>query len=167
MPKPAPAEPEDQSGTITAEQLCSWTGFTDRRHRQLAAAGWFPPPIKGRYQPKALIGMIRYLVADRAKKDDGLSTEQKGYAKVRRLTAELKYEKTRGAYVEKALLIPALKNISAHQRATLIRMLEQELAPKLSGLTTAEIIPLIKSAVEEVCRMFREGVAGWMAEPPE
>jgi len=110
--------------------------------------------------------MIRYLVADRAKKHDTLHTEQEGYTRAKRQLAEEELALARGKYVEKDKLIPALKNISAHQRAVLVRLLEQELAPKLSGLTTAEIIPLVKGAVDEVCRVFREGVGQWMTEPP-
>lgn len=47
--------------TITAEKLCALTGLTDRRHRQIAKEGYFPPPIQGEYQLNATIaGMFRY-----------------------------------------------------------------------------------------------------------
>lgn len=35
--------------TITADKLCALTGLTDRRHRQLAKAGYFPPPKNAEY----------------------------------------------------------------------------------------------------------------------
>jgi hypothetical protein len=50
-----------KDGTISAEELCAMTGLTDRRHRQLAEQGFFPPPIKGNYQLAPTIsGMFRY-----------------------------------------------------------------------------------------------------------
>lgn len=50
-----------EPATITAEKLCALTGLTDRRHRQLAGEGYFPPPIKGVYQLTPTIsGMFRY-----------------------------------------------------------------------------------------------------------
>lgn len=49
------------SSTISAEKLCSLTGLTDRRHRQLAKEGYFPSPIKSQYQLAATIsGAFRY-----------------------------------------------------------------------------------------------------------
>lgn len=47
--------------TITGDKLCGHTGLTDRRHRQLASEGYFPPPVKGLYQRDAtLTGLFRY-----------------------------------------------------------------------------------------------------------
>ena len=46
---------------ISSERLCQFTGLTDRRHRQLADEGFFPPPIKGQYQLTPTIrGLFRY-----------------------------------------------------------------------------------------------------------
>src|SRR5437667_7751758 len=65
MPR-KPAKPPQSSdppsgGTISAERLCSLSGLTDRRHRQLASQGFFPPPIRGDYQAGATIqGLLRY-----------------------------------------------------------------------------------------------------------
>lgn len=51
----------DQLQTISAEKLCALTGLTDRRHRQLAKDGYFPPPLKGEYQLTATIqGMFKH-----------------------------------------------------------------------------------------------------------
>ena len=47
--------------TLTADKLCALTGLSDRRHRQLAKAGYFPPPKRGEYQLSATIkGMFSY-----------------------------------------------------------------------------------------------------------
>src|SRR5205823_14123781 len=46
-------------------------------------------------------------------------------------------------------------------------LLEQQLAPQLSGMTTIEILAKMKFAVNEVCAVFRDGTAGWLDAPPE
>lgn len=52
---------EAKAQTISAEKLTALTGLTDRRHRQLAQAGFFPPPVKGQYRMAATIqGMFRH-----------------------------------------------------------------------------------------------------------
>jgi hypothetical protein len=48
--------------TIDAKQFCSLTGYTDPFHRRIAKEGWFPEPIRGKYQAVAAItGMFKYL----------------------------------------------------------------------------------------------------------
>ena len=63
--------------TISAEKLCGLTGLTDRRHRQLAKAGYFPPPSGGLYQLTPTIsGMFKYYREQNAKKSDSLATKR-------------------------------------------------------------------------------------------
>jgi hypothetical protein len=164
----APAnDPQENAGTISAEQLCSYTGLTDRRHRQLAAAGYFPPPIMGRYQAgKTLLGIIRYQRELIQKKSNKLAREQQALTKAKREMAQEELAEFRRKYVPKEEIGPHLRNLSLNQRAALQRKLEQELAPKLAGLTTLEIIEKVKAAVDEVCQIFREGTRGWMEVPP-
>src|SRR5258708_2480748 len=51
----------NQKTTISAEELCSLSGLSDRRHRQLATAGFFPPPRRGIYQfQEAISGLFRH-----------------------------------------------------------------------------------------------------------
>ena len=51
----------DQAQLISSDKLCSLTGLTDRRHRQIAAEGFFPPPIGGNYQmTPTIVGLFRY-----------------------------------------------------------------------------------------------------------
>jgi len=162
----ATEKPED--GTISAEYLCGKTGLTDRRHRQLATAGYFPPPILGRYQAGAtLLGIIRYQRELIQKKSNKLAKEQTALTKARRETAQEELAVLRGEYIERAVIGPALRNVSLHQRAVLQRILEQELAPNLAGLTPIEVLERMKRAVDTICSTFREGVSGWLDKPPE
>jgi hypothetical protein len=160
-----PAPPT--AGAISAEQLCAITGLTDRRHRQLASAGFFPPPIKGKYQAgKTLIGVIRYQREQLLKKNDTLRNEQEVFTKAKRELAQEELARFRGAYIERDLIGPALRNVSLHQRAVLQRKLEQELAPNLSGRTPLEILARIRSTVDDICAIFREGTKAWLDAPP-
>jgi hypothetical protein len=166
MSKPTDLPPE--SGTLSSEQLCAITGWTTRHLRRLAALGKFPPPIDGRYQAgKTLVGVITHLLELVRKKSNKLAKEQVALTKARREMVQEELAVIREKYEEKAVIGPALRNVSLHQRAVLQRMLEQELAPKLANLTTLEILPLMKAAVDTVCAVFRERVAGWMDAPPE
>ena len=161
------AEPNQTAATISGEQLCAITGVTDRRHRQLATAGYFPPPIRGHYQVgKTLVGIIKYQREQLKKKNDKLAKEQLGLTKAKRELAQEALAEQRGKYVSKSEIGPALRNISLHQRAVLQRKFEQELGPQLAGLTTLEILEKIRPAVDEICTLFREGVSGWMDGPP-
>jgi hypothetical protein len=162
MANPAPP------ATITAEYLCGITGLTDRRHRQLAKAGFFPPPINGRYQgAAALVGIIRYQRQQLEKKSDSLRQEQEAYTRAKRELAQEELAQFRGRYVEVAELGPALRNVGCNQRQVLQQKLEQELAPTLAGLTTQEILLRIQKAVDEILAVFREGTKRWAEKPPE
>jgi hypothetical protein len=58
---------------IDAEALSALSGLTDRRHRQLAKAGYFPPPNNGQYPLNATIrGLFKYY-RERAKGADPLT----------------------------------------------------------------------------------------------
>ena len=60
-PSEASKQPEQGGGMISAATLCELSGLTDRRHRQLAAEGFFPPPVRGQYQLRlAITGLFRY-----------------------------------------------------------------------------------------------------------
>lgn len=135
-------------------------------HRKLAAAGYYPPPLNGKYQSvKTLGGIIRYQKELLRKKDDTLEKERAGLTSARRKTVEKELAILNGEYVKKSEIGPALRNLSLHQRATLQRKFEQEIATKLDGLTPVERLLLIKGAVDEVCAIFQEGTASWIIEP--
>ena len=154
-------------GTISADKLCALTGLTDRRHRQLAKDGWFPPPYKGQYDAnKALAGLFKYFREQLTKKDDTEKTEKGRLAKVKRETAEEELAILREQYVPKDQIKPALRNVALHQRAILQRKLESELAPNLAGLKTQEIRKRVAAAVDEICAVFRDGVRSWMDGEP-
>jgi len=160
--------PEPEPATITADRLAEITGLTDRRHRQLADAGYIPHPKRGVYHmEKALAGFIRYL-SEKAKKAGGdIKAEQLLLTKARRESTEHELAISRREYIPRADVGPWLRNIGLHQRALLLRKYEQELAPKLDGKNTVEILDLIRGVNDEVIEAYRTGVAQWVTEPPK
>jgi hypothetical protein len=149
--------------TISKERLCELTGLSDRRHRQIAELGFFPPPIRSQYQEvKTLEGMLRYALQELRKKDDTLKQEEKLLKKAKREMAEEELSVIRKKYVLKDAICPALKNLSMHQKATLKQKFENEIAPKLEGKKTVEILALIRNGVDAVARVFAEGTKAWM-----
>ena len=86
--------------------------------------------------------------------------------KAKREMAEEELAEFRELYVLKAEIGPALRNLALHQRAALQRKFEQELAPNLAGLTTLEVLARVRTAVDEICQIFREGTKEWTQSPP-
>lgn len=153
--------------TISADALCQLTCLTDRRHRQLAKDGWFPPPLRGQYNAnKTLAGLFKYFREQLNKKDDTEKTEKALLAKVKREIGQEELAILRAQYVPKDQIGPALRNLSLHQRAVLQRKLESELATNLAGLKTPEIRKRIAAAVDEICAVFHDGVRAWLDKKP-
>lgn len=155
-------------GGLTAESLAEYSGISPRQLRNIAKAGYFPPPEHGVYKQAGptLVGMIKYLKEQRAKKTDSLKREQEALTKARRETAEHELAVARGEFIPRGEVGPAFRNVGLHQRAVILRKYEQELAPKLAGRSTLEILEMIREANDDVLAAFREGVRGWMDAPP-
>src|SRR5438552_396227 len=95
-PKP-PVIPLPSGPTLTAVRLCEITTLSDRRHRQLAVSGYFPPPIRGIYQAgPTLLGIIKYQREQLAKKSDVLRIEQEAFTKAKRELAQEELAHFRG-----------------------------------------------------------------------
>lgn len=148
---------------ISSAELREFTGLTDRRHRQIADAGYFPLPVKGMYErEKTLKGMFIYLRELLAKKDPELQKEERELKKAKRETAQEELAILRKQYVPKSEIGPPLRNLALHQRAVLQRKFESEVAPNLAGKKTIEIRKTIAAAVDEICKVFEDGIRTWM-----
>lgn len=157
---------EIKPGTISAEKLCSLTGMSDRQHRNISKQGYFPPPYRGRYMAdEAITGMFRYKDELNKKKSDTAKATKERHDTAKADMAEEELAEFREQYVLKALIGPALRNVSLHQRAVLQRKLENELAPKMAGKKTLEVLALMRGAVDEICLVFQEGSRSWMEAP--
>lgn len=71
--------------TIDGKTLSDLTGLSDRRHRQLAEAGHFPPPTRGKYDLVATLkGLFKYYRTAIVKKADGIDA-----ARLKKLNVEI------------------------------------------------------------------------------
>ena len=165
--KPGARRSAAGNGKISGAELCALTGLTDRRHRQLASAGFFPPPLRGEYQLTPTVqGLFRHFREQLAQRSGKKEKELESLAAVKRQTAEFDLAQKRGLYVLKSEIGPALRNLSLHQRAKLQFKLENEVAPNLVGLHALEIRAKISKAVDEICELFKEGTSQWLETPP-
>jgi hypothetical protein len=132
--KPEQAAPPDAK-TIAAEALCALTGLTDRRHRQIAKAGYFPPPIRGQYQLTATLqGMFRYYRELRergAAKREAIDDE-----KHRKL--KLQNDKLAGLLTDTSVLAAELQQALTPIRNELQQKFENELPLSMSSMGVAE-----------------------------
>ena len=119
---------EDQ---LTAEKFCVITSLTDRRHRQLAGEGYFPPPINGVYQlTPCLAGMVRYLreLADR--NSDSMAEEKLRKTRAERQLAELKLARQRKESLDAQTVLKAWETILLTIRQKMLA-LPSKLSPRL------------------------------------
>ena len=97
---------------LTAEKFCEITSLTDRRHRQLAAEGYFPPPINGVYQfTPCLGGMVRYLREMADRNSDSMAEEKLLKTRAERQLAELKLARQRKESLDAQTVFKAWENI--------------------------------------------------------
>lgn len=161
MPSPPDHEKPFADG-ISAAELSSLTGLTDRRHRQLAGEGYFRPPIRGAYGPDVVPGLFKYFQEQARKKNTELAQEELKLTTAKRKTCERELAILDGEFVETKQIGPILYNVSLNQRSVLQQKIERELAPSLEGLKTKEILTRCAAVVDEVCKIFREGTKEWV-----
>jgi hypothetical protein len=113
-----------QPATITGEQLEALTGLTDRRIRQLAKLGYFPPPVRGVYQQVATVrGLFKYYREDR---NNATSSFQE--ARTRKMTAEAELAQIKVAEAKHELIsVPEAVDFMAHFAAKLNQLLTQKI----------------------------------------
>jgi hypothetical protein len=150
--------------TVSTETLCALTGYTERHLRDLAKAGWFPRPDRGQYQSAATIkGIINYLKEQVAKKDDTEKKARAAYWDTKRKREAFDFAQEQGKFVPLAQLEPTLKNVLVHHATALRRKLELELPARLRSKTEIEMREELKAAIDELFKIFRDGVAQWLS----
>jgi len=116
---------------IAAEQLCSLTGLSDRRHRQIAKDGYFPPPINGQYQMAVTLqGMFRYYRELSAKRSSTVEDEKQKKLAAERKIAELTLSKLRGEVFKAGSVVRCWENITLTVRQKFLGM-ENKISTRL------------------------------------
>lgn len=126
------AKTEPNPEELTGAKLCEITGLTDRRHRQLADEGFFPPPIKGIYQFTATLkGVVAYLREQAAKADSTMEEERLLKLKADRRMAELELQKRRKEALDADAVFSEWENVVTSIRQKLLA-LPSKISPRLS-----------------------------------
>lgn len=147
---------------ITAKNLSELTGLSDRRHRQLADAGYFPPPTGGQYQHLPTIeGLLRYFRERLSKRAATYSTEREAYMRSRRVKSELETDLLRGKFMLRAEVLSAVDLLAKERRASLQRKLETELPPRLAGLDAITIATIMRQTVDDVMCEWSNRASGY------
>jgi hypothetical protein len=139
-----------REGEITAETLCGITKLTDRRHRQLAGEGYFPPPINGLYQMEpTLTGLVNYLREQADRNADSMAEEKLQKTRAERQMAQLKLSRERKESLDAQAVFKAWENILLTLRAKLLA-LPTQLSPRVAYLKEqTDVEELLEKAVTE------------------
>jgi hypothetical protein len=144
-----PAEP--LARTIVATELCKLTGLTDRRHRQLAHDGYFPPPIRGKYQFEATIrGNFKYY-QERSDGEMGNKVKFEAHRKLKLIN-----DRTSGTLMETKTVSAELQGICAEQIKILRQKLENEYPTAVAGMDPAQARIFGKRLVDDICAKMRD-----------
>jgi len=147
---------------LTADELSEWTGLTDKRHRQIADEGYFPPPDDGLYiLGETIKGMFRYY-RDQAGKAKGKVTELRQVnleRQNRRLEIEIK--KIEGEMIEVREVREMFMRVALLLKSILFGALEQELPAKASGKTPEEIRMIARGIGDRMLDCLRNEQGTW------
>ena len=109
--------------TISAEKLCALTGLTDRRHRQIASDGYFPPPIKSEYQLSATLqGLFRHFRELSKKRNSTTEDERRKKLTAERKIEELKLARMMGNALDADSVVSAWQGVIMVARQKLLGM---------------------------------------------
>lgn len=159
------AETPQAPQTITAEKLCALSGLTDRRHRQLAAEGYFPPPIESMYQLAPTIqGLFRYYREHNTRTKEKLvnTKDEKTQKEIRLL--DMKISEQERQSVKRSEVSKLLLQVSSKQKAVLFASLEREYPGKVVGRTASEISAHGRALADRLCDVFAREVDQWQSQ---
>jgi len=108
---------------IAAEKLCTLTGVSDKRHRQIAKEGFFPPPINGQYQMAlTLQGLFRYYRELGKRKHSTFESERTKKLAAERRIEELKLARMLGNSLDAEAVVRAWQNCIMVARQKLLAL---------------------------------------------
>tara|TARA_Y100001934_G_scaffold169279_1_gene201184 strand:+ start:3270 stop:3797 length:528 start_codon:yes stop_codon:yes gene_type:complete len=146
-----------EAQTISSAQLCTLTGLSDRRHRQLAGDGYFPPPIKGQYQfAPTLQGLFRYYRDQQSKGSDEFATERLRKTRAEANLAEIRLHKERRNAFDRKAVLRTWENIIMVIRQKLLA-LPSKMSPRLAYMDDQKAIEAdlekeVRDALEELSK---------------
>jgi len=146
---------EQGANLIHASALCSLTNLSDRRLRQLAKEGYFPPGRNGVYQKnETLKGLFKFYQEQEARAAEELRKEEVAYTRARRRKAELELEEKIGAVVPTEVADYCFANIFVPFRQRLYR-LPIDVSYDCEGKSRAQIQARIEDGIDKLLEEHR------------
>ena len=155
--------------TISAAELTAFTGYTDRRHRQLADEGYFPKPADGRYERDAThAGLYRFFREMLAKKDNTLEKKR-----VEQLTKknkildqteelnELNLGERKGDLRSSKQLADALFQLYQETKSILWQRVVDQLPSIVVGMDVESTREIAKGVVNDILNKHQEFAKTW------
>jgi hypothetical protein len=156
------------TATLTGDQLEAFTGLTDRRHRQLAKLGYFPPPERGLYQQVATIrGLFKYYREDR-----NIAATTLNQAKLEKLSAEaemakIKLGQARGDTIDREAVADFLQSWTAKLDMLLTSELETGLPNRLVGQPIEVLRYELRECHDRIRAATARGLLTWEDDNPK
>lgn len=155
---------DDPKQLISAEKLCALSGLSDRRHRQLAGDGYFPPPIESQYQLVPTIsGLFRYYREHNQRTKERLVDTKDIKSQRETRLIDLKIAQIERKSIDKAEVNKLLLHVSSQQKAVLFAALEREMPGKCVGKTASEIARFGRELGDRLCAIFTRAIEEWGA----
>lgn len=144
-----------QPATITGEQLEALTGLTDRRIRQLAKLGYFPPPVRGVYQQGATIrGLFKYYREDRHAQTSTMNDVKLGKMRAEMELAQIKVAEAKNEVMSVAQGEEFIARFAAKLNQLLSQKVEIEAPARMVGkdiVAARAEARLLHDEIWEVC----------------
>ncbi len=141
------------AGTIPADKLCEITGLTDRRHRQLAKQGYFPPPVKAQYQlATTLKGLFRYYretKEDNRKLEETVIREKLRQQRADSDMAEMERDKMRGDSIASYDVKRAWEAVVVATKQKILAIPSKAESRHVDGMTAKQLRAMLDVEVRE------------------
>lgn len=157
----------NQPLSITGAQLEALTGLTDRRLRQLAKAGYFPPPDRGEYQQVATIrGLFKYYREDHHNTSRTLNDAKLAKLKADAEMSKLKVHQARRETIPRQQVSEFLRAWAAKLDLLLTAELENNVPNLILGLPIADIRREMVACHDRIREMTHRGFRTWEDDHP-
>ena len=147
----------DENTQIDSATLSRLTGLSDRRHRQIADEGFFPPPSKGLYQfEPTLTGLFNYYKEQNNRGQGELAIERLRKTRAEANLAEIRLAKERKDALDRKSVLRCWENILMTIRQKILA-LPNKVAPRLAYMEDqqqieGELEKEVTGALEELSK---------------
>lgn len=151
-----PSKKKSSTDKISSDKLCSFTGLTDRRHRQLAKEGVFPPPIGSQYDHDAtLVGLFKYFRTKQESSTGGMAEAKLKREQAKARTAEVEAKKAEESVIDVSEAKRGFSRMAVVIKAKLLAI-PSSMAPLAAGKSAAEVEGITRKAVVDALQQLSD-----------